>query len=89
MTLHADMRRRQRGITIPDIKQAIMNGEIIEDYPADYPYPSCLILGYTMDKAPLHLVCGASGEDLYIVTVYRPSPEKWERDWKTRKEPET
>ena len=25
-----------------------MNGEIIEQYPDDYPYPSCLILGVSI-----------------------------------------
>lgn len=86
MTQHAELRRRQRGISIPDMKQAILNGSIIEDYPDDYPYPSCLILGYAEDGQPLHLVCGAGEGTLFIITAYRPSPEKWEADWKTRKE---
>lgn len=86
MTQHAELRRRQRGISIPDIKQAIFNGEIIEDYPNDYPYPSCLVLGYTRQREPLHLVCGVGEGTLFIITAYRPSPEKWKDDWKTRKE---
>ena len=72
--------------TAPIMKQAIRNGSIIEDYPDDYPYPSCLILGYAEDEQPLHLVCGAGEGTLFIITAYRPSPEKWEADWKTRKE---
>ena len=68
------------------MKQAILNVSIIEDYPDDYPYPSCLILGYAEDGRPLHLVCGAGEGTLFIITAYRPSPEKWGADWKIRKE---
>lgn len=89
MTQHAEMRRRQRGISIPNIKQAILSGEIIEDYPDDYPYPSCLILGHTEQAIPLHLVCGLGGGTLFVITAYQPSEDKWESDWKTRKEANT
>ena len=34
----------ERSIELTEIKQAIAKGEVIEDYPDDYPYPSCLIL---------------------------------------------
>ena len=85
MTQHAELRRRQRGISVPEIKHAILNGSIIEDYPNDYPFPSCLILGETMSGSPLHIVCGVGGGILYVITAYHPSPDKWETDWKTRK----
>ena len=45
ITLHAAKRLEQRGIFLSDVIACIMNGEIIEQYPDDYPYPSCLILG--------------------------------------------
>ena len=86
MTQHAELRRRQRGITVPDIRQAIQGGRIIEDYPDDYPFPSCLILGYTGDGDPLHVVCGAGDGQLFVITAYHPDPDKWEPDWSTRKE---
>ena len=37
ITEHAAERFRQRGIKIKDIQNALMNGEIIEQYPDDYP----------------------------------------------------
>ncbi|MFG6337693.1 MAG: DUF4258 domain-containing protein [Lachnospiraceae bacterium] len=37
-------------MSINDIIFCIHEGEIIEQYPDDYPYPSCLILGFTMKK---------------------------------------
>ena len=86
MTQHAELRRRQRGISVPDIKHALVAGEIIENYPEDYPFPSCLVLGDTTRAEPLHVVCGVGGGILYVITAYHPSPDKWETDWKTRKE---
>ena len=40
VTAHILLRFQQRNITYEEIKQVILNGEIIEDYPDDYPYPS-------------------------------------------------
>ncbi|MCL2366577.1 MAG: DUF4258 domain-containing protein [Oscillospiraceae bacterium] len=66
---------------------AITNGEIIEQYRDDYPYPSCLILGATVsNKQHLHVVCGVSNGRLWIITTYYPDLGKWEADYKTRKE---
>ena len=42
ITLHAAKRLEQRRIFLKDVIACIMNGEIIEQYPDDYPYPSCL-----------------------------------------------
>ena len=60
------------------------SGGIIEEYPQDYPYPSCLLL-HVLEK-PLHVVCGAGDGQLWIITVYRPDPSQWETDFATRKE---
>ena len=38
LTLHASKRLEQRGILIDDVISCIMTGEIIEEYPNDYPY---------------------------------------------------
>jgi len=59
--------------------EAILNGKIIEDYPEDIPYPSCLIYGRTSEGRPLHLVC-AYAEDIdkvIIITAYQPEPDLW------------
>lgn len=52
------------------------NGEIIEDYPDDLPYPSALILGYIMG-APIHIVAAKGRNLVKIVTVYRADEETW------------
>ena len=85
-TDHVLKRLIQRGISQASAVCAIQNGEIIEDYPDDYPYPSCLILGTTVGGEPLHVVCGRGEQELWMITAYHPDPGEWEPDLKTRKE---
>ena len=62
-----------------------MNGEIVEDYPTDYPNPSVLILGYTYNDSPIHVVVGIGNDSIQIITAYYPSLDIWESDYKIRK----
>ena len=84
-TKHCLNRLNQRNILMSDVKNAINNGEIIEYYYNDYPYPSCLIMGYTKSKKELHLVCGINKEYLFVITAYYPNSDKWEDDMKIRR----
>jgi len=74
-----------RGIGTDDIKNVLRNGEIIEQYPADYPFPSCLILGYTEAGKALHVVCGSNGAELWLITAYFPDKNEWSDDFKQRR----
>lgn len=89
MTRHARYRLTERGIALDEVEHAIMSGKIIEEYPDDMPFPSCLILGMATKSAPLHVVASHDNEFLYIITAYYPDPEKWSEDFSIRKEPET
>lgn len=86
ITNHASERFRQRNIRMKDIREGVRVGEIIEQYPEDYPFPSCLVLGYTLDNRPIHVVMSDEGNASRIITAYIPDSEKWESDFKTRKE---
>ncbi len=83
---HAVMRFKQRDIKMKDIRYAINNGEIIEQYPDDYPYPSCLILGKTKSDEYIHIVMSDEGTMSRIITAYYPDADKWSQDFRTRKE---
>lgn len=85
-TNHMMIRLFQRNISTEDIEYAIMNGEIIEEYQDDYPYPSCLILGLTIQNRSLHIVCAVSADTLWLVTAYYPDHREWKPGFKTRKE---
>ena len=84
--LHVLERMAQRGIARADVLTVLHEGEVVEEYLDDTPYPSALVLGFVAGR-PLHVVVAldATGPDPYIITVYQPSPDKFELDWKTRR----
>ena len=47
----------------------------------------CLVLGWLATGEPFHAVIAVDevNDRLFVVTVYKPSPEEWEDDWQTRK----
>lgn len=86
ITIHAQERLRQRGIRAKDVRNRIMTGEIIEQYPDDFPFPSCLIFGKTINGKILHVVASDEGTGSRIITAYFPDNIKFEDDLKTRRE---
>ncbi|MEG3978448.1 DUF4258 domain-containing protein [Microcoleus sp. herbarium8] len=54
---HAVNQSIVRGISVQELREAIMAGEVIEDYPKDKYGPSCLIFGFTIANRPLHVQC--------------------------------
>ena len=86
-TNHILERIFRRGIKIDDVQSALNNGEIIEQYPNDYPFPSCLVLGQTKAGEALHIVCGSNGAELWLITAYIPNPNEWTEDFKHRRKP--
>ena len=85
-TNHVLIRLLQRNINQEDIENAILTGEIIEEYENDYPYPSCLVYGINLNNRVLHVVCGIGNDELWIITAYYPDISNWNADLKTRKE---
>jgi len=85
ITKHARARLSERGITFEDLKNAIITGEIIEQYEEDKPFPSCLLIGITEQNKHIHVVASSNDEWLYIITAYHPNEKGWEADLKTRK----
>ena len=74
-----------RNITIQEVQEAFVCGEIIEDYPNDKYGPSCLILGYTQAQRPLHIQCSYPSRTIVkIITLYEPDPNLW-MDFKVRR----
>jgi hypothetical protein len=73
-----------RHISVQELREAIANGEIIEDYPDDKYGPSCLIFGFTLANRPVHIQCSYPSRPLIkIVTLYEPDPRRW-LDFKVR-----
>ncbi len=66
----------------------IEQGQIIERYPNDTPYPSCLLLGFVGGR-PLHVVVAdnAGDDETIVVTVYEPDPALWRPGFRQRRRP--
>ena len=85
VTMHSRRRMSERGIFLRDVMDVVDHGEIIEQYPDDYPFPSCLILGLTVSNRFLHVVVGLNEGHIYLITAYYPNKDEWEADMKTRR----
>ena len=67
-----------RRISVQDMRRAIANGLIREDYPEDKYGPSCLIFGMTTKKRPIHIQCSYPSRPIInIITLYEPDPVRW------------
>ncbi|OGY22758.1 MAG: hypothetical protein A2172_05310 [Candidatus Woykebacteria bacterium RBG_13_40_15] len=79
---HAHAERQAEHITIKELEETVLSGEIIESYPKD-PRGEGVLLGAKLKTRSLHVVCGKRDDRILIVTVYEPKPPKW-IDYKTR-----
>ncbi|HYP42224.1 MAG TPA: DUF4258 domain-containing protein [Chloroflexia bacterium] len=82
---HAIRRMLERGISIEDVRHVLYTGEVIEDYPKDFPYPSRLMLGWSGTR-PIHVVAAynAIDSETIVITVYEPDPAQWDADFRRR-----
>ena len=84
ITIHAIERLRQRGVTRADVVNAILYGEIIEQYEDRKPFPVCLVLGECVNGKKIHLAVAIVDGFLRVLTVYLPDPSKWSEDFRRR-----
>jgi hypothetical protein len=86
ITDHADEEAQADHLSFDEILFSVHQGQIIEDYPDDSPYPSCLVYGETFSGDPVHSVWAynAGNQWAVLITVYRPDPRRW-IDWCTRR----
>ncbi len=87
---HALQRMFERVISRDEVKQAVLDGKIIEKYKDDYPFPSFLIACVDRDK-PIHVVVSYDEKvDIcYIITTYEPDTKYFLKDLITRRKDET
>jgi hypothetical protein len=86
ITDHADEEADNDELGFEEVYYSVMHGEIIESYPTDRPFPSCLIFGRTFGGDPIHSVWAYNEYSGWValITVYRPDPERWV-DWRERR----
>jgi hypothetical protein len=79
-TQHADIERRADELTFSQIEKALLNGQILEQYPDTGRGESCLVVG-SAEEVPIHAVCGWRGEKVAVITVYIPRPPRFVDPW--------
>jgi len=85
-TYHVNMRLKGRFIPREAILGSTESYEIIEEYPDDKYLPSCLVYAkYGGEVFHIHVAVDVPGNSVVIVTAYRPSPGKWQEDFRTRR----
>jgi len=70
------------------ILDAVDSYEVVESYPDDKYLPSYLVLARQAGDA-IHVLFATdvAGDNVRVATAYRPSPDEWEDDLKTRRTP--
>lgn len=83
---HALERMMERGISRKQVKETLLQGEMIASYQDDNPFPSLLLDGRLGDDV-LHVVVAFDEAEsyCYVITAYTPDLEHFENDLKTRR----
>ena len=83
---HAVKRMIKRSIDRIEIEEAVISGEIIEEYPDDKYSPSCLIYGRTKSGRHLHVQLSLPPA-VVVITAYDPDETEW-IDYRVRRKKE-
>ncbi len=84
--VHAVQRIFERKIPGKKVRAVLEKGEVIEDYSVEMPEPGKLILGF-QGRQPIHIVVSENvvSNEMTVITVYVPNPDKWTKDFRSRK----
>lgn len=87
-TYHINMRLRSRAIPREAILDSTDRFEVIESYPEDKFLPSYLVYSHHQGLV-FHALFAADveGDNVRLVTAYRPDPKEWVAGLKKRREP--
>ena len=86
-TEHAYDEAVEDDLSVVNVIDRTLDGEVIEDYPDDPRGSSCLVLMNVGEKQPVHAVWAfddGSGRAI-LITVYRPDPTRWSDDLRQRR----
>ena len=78
---HGDQERQNDNLTLAEIEEALLSGLLLEEYEDTGRGESCLVVGFTAQGKPLHIVCGEIDNRVVIITVYIPIPPKFKNPY--------
>ena len=84
-TYHVNLRLKGRFVSREVILDAVESYELVEAYPGDKYLPSYLVLARRPGDAIHVLFAAVEGDNVRVVTAYRPSLDEWTDDLKTRR----
>ena len=77
ITQHAQQEMVEEDITLDELLEAIVTGQVLENYPEHRRGACCLLNGHSQQDRPLHIVCTTAQPVLIIITAYEPKSPKW------------
>jgi hypothetical protein len=85
-TYHVNMRLERRFVARQAILDSVDSYELVESYPDDKYLPGYLFLARPIGDA-IHVLFATDveGDNVRVVTAYRPSSDEWMDDLKTRR----
>ena len=78
---HGEQERQNDNLTFSEVREALLNGIILENYEDTGRGEACLIAGFTNNGKPVHIVCGERKAKVVIITVYIPLPPKFKNPY--------
>lgn len=84
---HAIRKLILEGVRKVHVEESLKQCEMVEDYLMDgRPLPGCLVLSF-IGTIPPHSVVAVDidFERIFIITIYKPSQNRWEHGWRKRK----
>lgn len=83
---HATARLFEYDLSRPQIERALREGDVIDRYPEDSPFPSYLVLSRLADDRPVHVVASDDERNhvTWVITTYVPDPDRWDETFSTR-----
>jgi len=79
------MSRPERMIGTAEVRDVLLNGDVIEEYLDDPRGPSALLLGRGQAGRAIHVVAAPKAEYAAVITAYLPDPAMWSADMRTRR----
>ena len=77
ITLHGHQKMVEEDISYEVLREALLQCQVIENYPEHQRGPCCLVYGHISDERFLHVVCTTTLEVIVVITVYEPKEPKW------------
>lgn len=82
---HVNMRLEARALSRSHLLASLDTLAVIEEYPEDKYLPSYLCLGQVdSDRFHVLLAADVAGDNVRVVTMYRPDPSEWDEDLRKR-----